>query len=72
MAKKHSLKVKQLCLLRRPCHCQQVWAIVRGTPRKRLSVRCFTRGHLLIGGRASTYMTYSEIVAKERSTGGAP
>lgn len=72
MAKKQSLKVKQMVMLKRPCpKCQQVWAIVRGTAKKRLSVRCFSRGHLLAGIQSRCHMTYREIVTKQRTIGGA-
>lgn len=64
-AKKVS-RIKVMVLLVTPCKCNQVWAIVKGTPRKRESVRCLTRGHLLTGKDARTKKTYKEIVKKER------
>jgi hypothetical protein len=64
--KKTSRKIKVMVLLVTPCECNQVWAIVQGTPRKRESVKCLTRGHLLTGKDARTRKTYREIVNKER------
>jgi hypothetical protein len=58
-------KIKVMVLLVTPCVCNQVWAIVKGTPRKRESVKCLTRGHVLTGNNARTRKTYKQIVEKE-------
>ncbi|CAN5950554.1 unnamed protein product [Sphagnum jensenii] len=61
------LKIHEMVLLKRPCHCGDAWAIVRGTPRKRTSVKCYRKGHVLTGFAARTHMTYKQIVMKARS-----
>ena len=60
---KKPFEISILALLKSPCpKCQQVWATVKGTSRKRQSVRCFTRGHLLRGHQAATHETYKQLV----------
>lgn len=66
--KNQDRKFVMLALLKQPCEeCQQVWATVKGTARKRESVKCYTRGHLLTGYRARTHMTYKQLIAKEKA-----
>lgn len=63
---KSVLKVSEMALLKTPCHCGDAWCTVTGTARKREKVKCYRKGHLLVGRAAATYMSYRAIVAKAR------
>jgi len=67
MRKNQARTYSMLALLKTPCkRCQQVWATVMGTTRKRMSVKCYLRQHLLTGIAARTHMTYKQLIDKER------